>query len=48
MYEVKKKKKGTCDLLRIYGVVEFVGINTGIPSAPTIMISTFGAIFCKA
>jgi len=40
---MENQKKGM-----FYGVVEFVGINTGTPSAPTIRISTSGAILCKA
>ena len=52
--EGKKKAETTQKLgsytnyvMKNYGVVEFVGIKTGVPFVPTNRISISGAIFCK-
>jgi hypothetical protein len=43
----KKLVLFTTYVTKNYGVVEFAGINTGVPFVPTNRISISGAIFCK-
>jgi hypothetical protein len=43
----KKLGSYTNYVMKNYGVVEFAGINTGVPFVPTNRISISGAIFCN-